>query len=401
MHEPAIGAIVINVRDVSERISLQEQLTHASKMEGIGRLAGGVAHDFNNLLTAIVGYAQLLEARLESDSVSNAQAQRIMDAAGRATDLTRQLLAFSRRQILQPALLNLNNRVEGMESLLRHIIGEDIELKIVAAPDLALTRADPSQIDQVIMNLAVNARDAMPQGGRLSIATSNVYLDTAYADAHPEVAPGDYVMLAVSDNGVGMDAATRARVFEPFFTTKGPGRGTGLGLAMVYGIVRQSGGHIWLYSEPGKGSVFKIYMPATTEGDEDAPPAPAAVPSGGVETILLAEDEASVRVLVSEVLSQAGYRVLAAPSGADALKLMEGVNVKLLLTDVVMPGMSGSELAKQVAAVYPGIKVIYMSGYTDDAIVDHGALVSGVEFLQKPFSPTVLLRRVREVLDSR
>jgi PAS domain S-box-containing protein len=401
MHEPAIGAIVINVRDVSERISLQEQLTHASKMEGIGRLAGGVAHDFNNLLTAIIGYAQLLEARLESDSVSNAQAQRIMDAAGRATDLTRQLLAFSRRQILQPAPLNLNSRVEGMESLLRHIIGEDIELKIVEGPDLALTLADPTQIDQVIMNLAVNARDAMPRGGRLLIETSNVYLDTAYADAHPEVTPGDYVMIAVSDNGVGMDAATRARVFEPFFTTKGPGRGTGLGLAMVYGIVRQSGGHIWLYSEPDKGSVFKIYMPATRKGDEYAPPAPSVVPSGGVETILLAEDEASVRVLVSEVLSQAGYRVLAAPSGADALKLMEGVDIRLLLTDVVMPGMSGSELAKQVAAVYPDIKVIYMSGYTDDAIVDHGTLVSGVEFLQKPFSPTVLLRRVREVLDSK
>ncbi len=398
-HESAIGAIISNVRDVSERVSLEEQLNHATKMEGIGRLAGGVAHDFNNLLTAITGYAQLLEARLAHDSVLEAHAQRIIDAAGRATDLTRQLLAFSRKQILQPVVLDINARVKGMESLLLHIIGEDIELKTVLAKDLTPVRADPSQVDQVVMNLAVNARDAMPRGGRLLIETENVHLDESYAATRPDLVPGMYVQISVSDTGVGMDAATRSRVFEPFFTTKGPGKGTGLGLATVYGIVRQSGGHIWLYSEPGAGTVFKIYIPASDGTPAADAPRAAALPAGGTETVLVAEDEDAVRTLVGEVLTQAGYKVMSAPSGHKALEMMEGVPIALLLTDVVMPGMSGATLAKQVQEMNPQIKVIFMSGYTDESIVDHGMLVEGIEFLQKPFSPAVLLQRVRTVLD--
>jgi PAS domain S-box-containing protein len=399
-HEPAIGSIVANLRDVSERVSLEEQLNHATKMEGIGRLAGGVAHDFNNLLTAITGYAQLLEARLAHDSVLEAHAQRIIDAAGRATDLTRQLLAFSRKQILQPVVLDINARVKGMESLLLHIIGEDIELKTVLAADLRPVRADPSQVDQVIMNLAVNARDAMPRGGRLLIETENVHLDESYTATRPDVVAGKHVQISVTDNGVGMDAATRSRVFEPFFTTKGPGKGTGLGLATVYGIVRQSGGHIWLYSEPSAGTVFKIYIPASDGTPAVTAPARDALPAGGTETVLVAEDEDAVRQLVGEVLTQAGYKVISAPNGHKALEMAQGVPVELLLTDVVMPGMSGATLARQVQAMSPQIKVIFMSGYTDEAIVDHGMLIEGIEFLQKPFSPAVLLRRVRHVLDS-
>ncbi len=399
MDEPGINALVGNVRDITERVNLQHQLNHASRMEGIGRLAGGVAHDFNNLLTAITGYAQLLEARLEHDSVASSQAQRILDAAGRATELTRQLLAFSRKQILQPVVMDLNTRVEGMQSLLRHIIGEDIELKISAHKDLKMVHADPAQLDQVIMNLAVNARDAMPKGGRLTVETQNVLLDESYCKLHPDVLAGEYVMLTVTDTGVGMDAATRSRVFEPFFTTKGPGKGTGLGLSTVYGIVRQSRGHVWLYSEPGKGTVFKVYLPATEGKDQTSPEPMPEMPVAGSETVLVAEDEDAVRTLVTEVLSMAGYNVLPAENGQKALEMLDGDTPSLLLTDVVMPGMSGAELANRVQASHPDIKVIYMSGYTDEAIVDQGMLAEGVEFIQKPFSPNNLLRRVRSVLD--
>jgi two-component system, cell cycle sensor histidine kinase and response regulator CckA len=398
---PAALAIA---RDITQRKSVEAQLLQASKMEAVGRLAGGVAHDFNNLLTVILGSADLLLDTLGRDHPEREEAEEIRKAALRAADLTRQLLAFSRQQLLAPQVLDLNEVVATMDKILRRVIGEDIDLRTVPNRNLRAVRADPGQLEQVVMNLAVNARDAMPSGGKLTIETANVELDETYAREHAVVLrPGHYVMLAVSDTGIGMDVATRARIFEPFFTTKAKGKGTGLGLATVYGIVKQSGGHIWVYSEPGRGTTFKIYLPRVE--DAAVPAAPSPVPPvsvRGSETVLLVEDEEMVRKLVHKVLKANGYTVLLAAEGIDAERVAEqhAGPIHLLMTDVVLPGINGKQVAQLLTAARPKIRVLYLSGYTDDAIVHHGVLESGVAFLQKPFTPAVLGRKVREVLDS-
>ncbi len=389
------------IRDVRERKRLEEQLRQSQKMEAVGKLAGGIAHDFNNLLTAITGYAELLLATLGSDDPRRMDLQEICNAADRATTLIRQLLAFSRRQVLQPKLVDLHHLVEDIERLLRRLIGEDIELVTLSDAGLGLVKVDPSLMEQVLVNLAVNARDAMPGGGRLTVETRNVTLGPDYTAGHAAVEPGSYVLLAVTDNGTGMDEATRARAFEPFFTTKGPGRGTGLGLAMVYGTVKQSGGHVWVYSEPGRGSTFKIYLPRVAGLPDVAERAPAPALVGGHETVLLVEDEPGVRGLAERVLSEHGYTVLAAVDGAGALDAAERHHgsIDLLLTDVVMPGMGGPELAQRLAALRPATRVLYITGYTEDTVVRHGLVHSGLSYLEKPFRPDVLLAKVRQVLD--
>jgi two-component system cell cycle sensor histidine kinase/response regulator CckA len=391
------------VSDVTERHSLEAQLLQSQKMESMGRLAGGIAHDFNNLLGIITGYGGLLRKRVSADPHLVRYVDDIVKAAERAAGLTRQLLAFSRKQVLQPQILDLNVVVAETEKMLRRLIGEDIQLVTVYDDHLGAVKADPGQMDQVLMNLAVNARDAMPQGGRLTIETGNVTLDRAYAGQHAGVEPGQYVMLAVSDTGHGMAPEVQARVFEPFFTTKEPGKGTGLGLATVHGIVKQSGGHIWVYSEPDQGTSFKIYLPrvdASAAGAE--PSAPSEPLPHGSETILLVEDEASLRDLIRETLESAGYTVLQARHGVEALQVCERhpSAVHLLLTDVVMPLMSGRKLAEEVRTSRPDIRVLYMSGYTDDAVVLHGVLAADIAFLQKPFTAERLARLVREVLDA-
>jgi len=381
----------------------EEHLRQAQKMEAIGRLAGGVAHDFNNLLTVITGRSELLLRRLGPDEPFRRQVELIQQTAFRAADLIRQLLAFSRKQMLQPKVLDLNAVVAGMEGMLRRLIGEHIELVSLRDPMLGQVKADPGQLEQVIMNLAVNARDAMPQGGALTIWTANVDLDGAFTRSHAGARPGPYVMLAVEDTGVGMDADTRAHVFEPFFTTKGPGKGTGLGLATVYGIVKQSGGYVLVKSEPGQGSQFEIYLPRLEE-PVDAPEeaiARSGLPRGS-ETVLLVEDQDEVRDLAREILEMSGYTVLEARHGREALLVCErhAGPLHLLLTDVVMPHMGGRELADRLAPAYPGLKVLYMSGYTEDAIVHHGVLDPGTSLLQKPFTSDVLAKRVRDLLDA-
>ncbi len=388
--------------NIVERRQLEEQLRQAQKMEAVGRLAGGVAHDFNNLLTIINGYSQLLRERLEPESPLHAHLEEIQNAGDRATSLTRQLLAFSRRQVLQPQVLNLNTVVKNMEKMLGRLIGEDVELKFSLAANLGLTRADPGQIEQVIMNLAVNARDAMPQGGQLTISTENVSLDRTYIRKHVVTTPGPHVMLGVSDTGCGMDEETQRHIFEPFFTTKEHGRGTGLGLAMVYGIVKQSGGNIWVYSEPGKGTTFKIYLPRVEEVVAEPQPREASrLHHRGSETVLVVEDDEAVRTLVQGVLRSNGYTVLTAsdPEEASALCQRHQGPIHLLLSDVIMPKTSGRRLYEHLAFIRPDMKVLYMSGYTDDAIVHHGVLEKGIPFLQKPFTPEGLARKVREVLD--
>ncbi len=389
--------------DITERKQLEEQFHQAQKMEAVGRLAGGVAHDFNNLLTAILGSADLVLESLTARVPERGELEEIRKAALRAADLTRQLLAFSRQQVIAPTALNPNEVVANMDKLLRRLLGEDVELRTRLTPDLVTVKADPSQLEQVVLNLAVNARDAMPNGGKLTIETQNVELDAAYVRGHISAQPGSYAMIAVSDTGVGMDAATQARIFEPFFTTKEIGKGTGLGLATVYGIVKQSGGWIWVYSEPGQGTTFKIYLPCVTEAVPPAAVTPAPPASvRGSETILLVEDDEMIRNLVPKVLKANGYRVLVAANGRDAERMAgqhEGP-IHLLMTDVVMPGMNGREVAERLAAARAGLRVLYLSGYTDDAIVHHGVLEPGVAFLQKPFTPAVLGRKVREVLDS-
>ena len=390
-------------RDITERKQLEEQLRQAQKMEAVGRLAGGVAHDFNNLLTAIIGYSDLVLKGLgESDPLREDTAE-IKKAGEQAAVLTRQLLAFGRRQLLEPQVLHLNAIVENNSKMLRRLIGEDIELVIVLDPALTPVKADPGQIEQVLMNLAVNSRDAMTHGGKLTIETCNITLDESYDHEHFSVNAGPYVMLAVSDTGCGMDAATRSRIFEPFFTTKELGRGTGLGLSIVYGIVKQTGGNIWVYSEPGKGTTFKIYLPRTGELETRVvvPTMPSSGILGGPETILVVEDDAVVRQLICTVLRDAGYQLLEAPHGSDALQMCRRHNgsIPLVLTDLVMPQMSGRELIEKLRPLYPGIKVLYTSGYADDAIVRHGHIDPGMPFIQKPFGPGSLLRKVREVLD--
>jgi PAS domain S-box-containing protein len=391
------------VEDVTERRRLEEQLRQAQKMEAVGRLAGGVAHDFNNLLTIIIGYSDRLSEKLSACDGMRRPLEEIKKAADRAASLTRQLLAFSRKQMLQPQLLDLNSLLTNVDEMLRRMIGEDIELVTHVPSGLGRVKADRGQIEQVIMNLAVNARDAMPQGGQLTLEAANVELDSSYASSHESVLPGHYVMIAMSDTGIGMDAETQAHIFEPFFTTKGQGKGTGLGLATTYGIVRQSEGHIWVHSEPGKGTTFKVYLPRIDQAVEViAPPnVPADELSRGCETILLVEDEEAVCSLIRGVLESRGYEVLEAKGAHEALEIGERrkKHINLLLTDVVMPQMSGRELAEHLAPLRPETKVLYMSGYTDHAVVQHGRLDPGTNFLQKPFTPDGLARKVREVLD--
>jgi two-component system cell cycle sensor histidine kinase/response regulator CckA len=389
--------------DITERKQLEEQFHQAQKMEAVGRLAGGVAHDFNNLLTAILGSADLVLDSLTAGVPEREEVEEIRKAALRAADLTRQLLTFSRQQVIVPTVLNPNGVVANMDKLLRRLLGEDVELRAVLASDLGTAKADASQLEQVLLNLAVNARDAMPNGGKLTIETQNVELDQEYVRGHLSAQPGPYVMVAVSDTGVGMDAATQARIFEPFFTTKEKGKGTGLGLATVYGIVKQSGGWIWVYSEPGHGTTFKVYLPRVVEVAAPAAPSPAPpVSVRGSETVLVVEDDEMIRKLVQKVLKANGYTVLVAASGGDAERVagQHDGPIHLLMTDVVMPGLNGREVARRLAATRAGIRVLYLSGYTDDAIVHHGVLEPGVAFLQKPFTPAVLGRKVREVLDS-
>jgi signal transduction histidine kinase len=399
---PAVERELREAETRRARKQLEDQLRQAQKMESVGRLAGGIAHDFNNLLTIIAGYSQLgLELVSPKDPVAGHLGE-IKRAADRAAELTRQLLAFSRRQVLSFQVINLNAIVTGMDRMLRRLIGEDVELETRLAPGLGRVKADPGQIEQVIMNLAINARDAMPWGGKLTLETRNVELDEKYAASHASVKPGPYVLLAVSDSGAGMDKEVLEHIFEPFFTTKEQGKGTGLGLAMVYGTIKQCGGFIWVYSEKGKGATFKIYLPLVEEGEEgEATQAVEERPLTGTETILLVEDETGVRGLAEQVLADYGYRVLAASRGEEALRLAAQSDgpLHLLLTDVVMPGMSGRELAERLHPSKPGLKVLYMSGYTDEAIVRHGVLEEGVEFLQKPFTPQALARKVRQVLD--
>ena len=390
------------VEDVSEQRLLEAQFRQAQRLEAVGRLAGGVAHDFNNILTAITGYSDLLLDDLAPDDPKRPDVKEIKAAAARAAALTRQLLAFSRKQVLQTRVLDLNAVVRGLETMLRRLLGEDVRLEVALGLDLGAVRADPGQIEQVVLNLAVNARDAMPEGGRLTLETANVSLDEEYARAHPGASAGPHVLLAVSDTGTGMDEATRSRLFEPFFTTKAVGKGTGLGLSTVYGIVKQSGGSIWVYSEPGRGATFKIYLPRVDAPVEEplAVRAPAPV-RGGHETVLLAEDDAGVRDVVASTLEQKGYRVLRASDGQVALELARALtdSIALLITDIVMPGRTGRELAETLGAERPGLKVLYLSGYTDDAVVRHGVLEAGVPFLQKPFTPAALAAKVRDLLD--
>ncbi len=380
----------------------QEQLNLSQKMEAVGRLAGGIAHDFNNLMTIITGRAEMLLGRLRPDDPLHRDIELFRKTSARAAAVTRQLLAFSRKQVLQPKVLDLNAVVAGMGSMLRRLIGEDIDLVTVLEPALWCVRADPGQLEQVILNLAVNARDAMPNGGKLTIETGNVELDEGYASRHVAVKPGSFVLLAMSDTGMGMDEATRSRIFEPFFTTKEQGEGTGLGLATVYGIVKQSGGSIWVYSEPGQGTAFKIYLPRVDEAVESLEPAPpAAAPQRGSETVLLVEDEDELRSVAREMLEMYGYTVLEADHPDEALLKAERHSgpIHLLVTDVVMPKMSGRDLAQRLAPLRPEMRVLYVSGYTDDAIVHHGVLDPGMAFLEKPFNPDELARKVREVLD--
>ncbi len=395
---PVMEGIIL---DITERKILETQLQQSRKMEAVGRLAGGIAHDFNNLLTIITGYTDLALSRPTVPLDLRSDIERIESASARAAALVRQLLAFSRKQVLQPKTLDLNAIVTNMEKLLRRLIDDHIEMVTCVQDNVGKVKADPAQIEQVIMNLVVNARDAMPQGGQLLIETSNVELDSGYAADHHPLKPGPYVMLAVSDTGIGMDAGTVVHIFEPFYTTKESGRGTGLGLSTVYGIVKQSGGYIWVYSEPGKGSTFKVYLPRVDEVVE--PEVSKQVPlveKRGSEVVLLVEDEEAVRDLVRTILAGQGYEVIVAidPQHAEAIASKFPGEIQLLLTDMVMPGISGRELASRILISRPGIRVLYMSGYTENVMTSGGMLEHGLAFLQKPFSPAVLIRKIREIL---
>jgi len=387
----------------AERRHLEARLHQSQKLEAVGQLAGGIAHDFNNLLTAIIGYSQLSLLRLPPDNPLRPNLEEIKKAADRAASLTRQLLAFSRKQVMQPRVFDLNVVIADLERMLGRMIAENIELRTRLQTKLGNVRADPGQIEQVIVNLAVNARDAMPFGGKLTIETANIYLDETYAQQHLAVTPGPYVLLAVSDTGMGMDAETQQHIFEPFFTTKEVGKGSGLGLSTVYGIVKQSGGNIWVYSETGKGTTVKIYLPRVDEVAEEYKRTVALtdLPPGN-ETILLVEDDEMVRRLTRDVLTTSGYLVLEAASGSAAQIICEHHKdvIHLLLTDVVMPEMSGREVVNRLLPLHPEMRVLYMSGYAENAIVHHGVLNGGINFIQKPFGPQVLALKVREVLES-
>ncbi len=389
-------------RDITQERILEEQIQQSQKMEAIGRLAGGVAHDFNNLLTVINGYCDLILNRLQPGDPFFKEINQIYSAGKRASSLTNQLLAFSRKQIIQPHILNLNSQVQELEKMLRRLIGEDIELFTDLDAELGYVKMDPGQFDQIIMNIVVNARDAMPKGGKLTIETANVVLDREYIRSHAQVKPGKYVMLAISDTGIGMTPEVMRHIFEPFFTTKGRSKGTGLGLSTVYGIVKQNNGYIWVYSEPGKGTTFKIYLPQQGEAAEATRAEEAAENYRGNETVLVVEDDTNVRELTIQILQENGYCVLIASHAREALRALEehSGEIHLLLSDVIMPDLSGRDLVKKAQAIRPNIKVLYMSGYTDNAIVHHGVLEANTNFIQKPFSPQVLLQKVRQVLDS-
>ena len=379
---------------------IEEQLEASQRLEAVGRLAGGVAHDFNNMLSVILSFATFAEEQLDDVDPVKQDLQEVIGAALRAADLTRQLLAFGRRQVLKPKVSNLNEVVSGMQSMIERLVREDIEISIHPAFDLGSVLADPGQLEQVLMNLVVNAADAMPSGGRLTIETKNVDLDADYAETHLGIEAGPYVLLSVADNGHGMDEVTQSRIFEPFFTTKGAGEGTGLGLSTVYGIVRQSGGTIWVYSEPGAGTTFKIYLPMVEEEVSEPRLVETSTPVLGVGRILVVEDDAGVRRAAERILQSAGYEVVTAAGGDEALALAHADDARfdLLLTDVVMPGMSGRELADRLKAEQPGLRVLFTSGYTDNAIVHHGVLEAGISFISKPFSASGLAEKVREVL---
>jgi two-component system, cell cycle sensor histidine kinase and response regulator CckA len=397
--EEGVFAIAF-VSDISQRKTLEEQLLHAQKMEAVGRLAGGVAHDFNNMLTVISGYNRMLLDELSPNDPLRNYVEEAVSAADRAAELTNQLLAFSRRQIMQPRVVNVNTVISHSERMLRRLIGEDIEIVFNLKEDAGNIKVDPGHLEQAIVNLAVNSRDAMPLGGRLTIETSNEHLDENYARSHVGVKPGAFVMIAVSDNGSGMDAGTRLHIFEPFFTTKEKGKGTGLGLATVYGIVKQAGGDIWVYSEVGQGTAFKLYFPRVLEDTVEAPAADPPKPAASLETVLVVEDEGAVRELTVKMLQKLGYRILTAASGVEAIEVSatHPGPIELLLTDVVMPSMSGRQLADALRPHRPDMKVLFLSGYTEDTIVHHGVLDPTVQFLPKPFSREVLAKKMREVL---
>ncbi len=396
----AVGLTILSI-DVTRGRTLEEQLRHAQKMEAVGRLAGSIAHDFNNLLSVILSFGSLLGMDLKPRDPARSNVEAIMDAGTRAAALTRQLLAFSRKQVLSPRVVDVNEVVTECARLLERLLGEDVRLVTELDGQLDPVYADAGQLDQVIVNLAINARDAMPHGGTLTIETANVTLDAAYQGSHWDVKAGPHVMLAVSDTGTGMTPETQARIFEPFFTTKEDGKGTGLGLSTVFGIVKQSGGSIWVYSEPGDGTTFKVYLPATNRTpsfiSELAPPADVS----GTETILLVDDQADVRAAAFHALRRFGYHVLEAANPGEALLICEQHRqaIHLLLTDLVMPRMGGVELAARLTALRPTMKVLYVSGYTDNAVLHHGILESGLPFVQKPFVPETLAQRVRQVLD--
>jgi PAS domain S-box-containing protein len=397
--QPAIQTVF---RDVTAKLQLEEQFRQAQKMEAIGQLAGGVAHDFNNLLGVIIGYSDLMLGTVPADDPDCERIEKIRNAGEAAASLTRQLLAFSRRQVLEPRVLDLNKVVDETHSMLRRVIGENIEIRTRLGSGLGRIHVDPVQLEQVILNLAINARDAMPEGGRLTIETSNAEMDEAYARKHPVVQPGSFVLLTVSDTGVGMDKETLARVFEPFFTTKERGKGTGLGLSTVYGIVKQSGGFVWAYSEPGQGATFKVYLPRVDQLTTASSLPHAQVEARGSETILLVEDEEPLREMIREMLEGAGYAIVSAGTPEEALRLAERYSSRLdlLLTDVILPGMSGRELAEAVLRMKHGVRVLFMSGYADDIIGRHGVLDPEFGFLEKPFHGDELRRKVRDLLDA-